>query len=784
MTPLAKAHKNKTFQTLQGHTEDALKILKAYIGRNSKVIEQFCWRWGIGTSDFLRSLYLTVYFHDIGKLTQQFQQNIREGKSSPKYPHALYGVYLLSHAEVPQLMDAPLELAAILGHHTQLYTGIYEREDIGKPRFIEDEIKKFVDDVETPYKKHEFDRYFNPEKINLRRVPRYRTGRVEDLLDELKNSAYSYKDKIKLKSIFTFLFSILQTCDDYASVAFEKFAEENPGGGIYDSVLEAPEEYVPVLEIDNPVVQILGDKKPYRYQEEIYNGASPFSMLFAPCGRGKTEAALLWALKIMREHSRNKIVFAMPTQTTSNAMYDRLCEIFGKENVGLFHGRSFIKLKSEKVDEYEGELEEKDLEEIKSETFKGNVFFKPVTVTTVDHLIYSFVHGFSQADFALGNLQNAVVVFDEVHYYERKTLEHLITLFRILYSMQIPHLLMSGTLPEFLKREVKKFGEYTIFEDTDGIKFKPFIIEFHREHLINVEANSKILSEIEANYNKNLNQFVILNTVDRAINFYKKLVELMGEDKNIILYHSRFIFRDRAKKEDEIMKKAKEKPLILVATQVIEISLDISCDVMYTELAPPDALGQRAGRLNRKGEKPESNGFVHKLKVFLPENELPYTRELLKYSEEELHKYLKACNYGDIKNFCDSVYDRVYKYLDIPSNLRDAFNECVIFGYSPSEIAFSEDEGKIIQIREENQRKIEVIPESMFLKYDEKALSVEFTTKVPLWWIKNEIDEFGKAVNFYMHENAKGKTFRICTFPYTYSIGLERRAVGKACNVI
>ncbi len=64
-------------------------------------------------------------------------------------------------------------------------------------------------------------------------------------------------------------------------------------------------------------------------------------------------------------------------------------------------------------------------------------FFKPITVTTIDHIIYSFVHGFNQSDFALGNLQSAVLIFDEVHYYETKTLNHLYSLFNILKMMNI-----------------------------------------------------------------------------------------------------------------------------------------------------------------------------------------------------------------------------------------------------------------------------------------------------------------------------------------------------------
>jgi len=67
----------KYFQTLEGHTKDALKILKTYIQRNHDVISQFCERWGLNKEKFLRNLFLTVYLHDIGKLTKEFQENIR-----------------------------------------------------------------------------------------------------------------------------------------------------------------------------------------------------------------------------------------------------------------------------------------------------------------------------------------------------------------------------------------------------------------------------------------------------------------------------------------------------------------------------------------------------------------------------------------------------------------------------------------------------------------------------------------------------------------------------------
>ena len=104
--------------------------------------------------------------------------------------------------------------------------------------------------------------------------------------------------------------------------------------------------------------RILKNNNPYFYQVDqpgrLCGDIPFFGLLFAPCGRGKTETSLIWALKALKKYKRNKIVFAMPTQITSNAMWERFCEIFGngesqqerietgKKQVGLFHGKSFM----------------------------------------------------------------------------------------------------------------------------------------------------------------------------------------------------------------------------------------------------------------------------------------------------------------------------------------------------------------------------------------------------------------------------------------------------------
>jgi CRISPR-associated endonuclease/helicase Cas3 len=127
---------------------------------------------------------------------------------------------------------------------------------------------------------------------------------------------------------------------------------------------------------------------------------------------------------------------------------------------------------------------------------------------------------------------------------------------------------------------------------------------------------------------------IILNTVKTAQQVYLALKEIKGADVDVVLFHSRFM----ASRRDEIEKKAlelfdkrsllsesdanhKARPerVILVATQVVEQSLDIDFDEMITELAPIDLILQRVGRLHRHNRKERPTGQIPKIHVLLPD---------------------------------------------------------------------------------------------------------------------------------------------------------------------
>jgi len=771
----------KYFQTLNGHTIDALKILKQYIETNKSEIEEFCNRWGMDKSKLYKNLFLMVYLHDIGKLTKDFQKNIKNNKRSNKFPHSFYAMGILDNVNVDDFVKL-----SILGHHSQLYDRLYHNyQTIKKTEYLIEDINNFLTNSYNVYNYLNFNKYFEFNGLNTINIDRSAKPKiVRDIPNNKLKSKYSgdnlltnqKEDIVKIKSIYSFMLSILKTSDIYSSYNFERYILENDLKCNYlEDILTNPEQYIPKLKKEyNPNFKL------YKYQNEIKNKTKKFQILFAPCGRGKTEASLLWAFEIMRKYNKNKIIFALPTQTTSNFMYDRLKKEFGKENVGIYHGMSSVKLKNDRNNENINNFDDMDLDdeyedyettlmkEVGDENFKGKTFHKPINITTIDHLIYSFIHGYKESDFALGNIQNALIIFDEVHYYEKTTLSHLFELFNILREMDIPHLLMSGTIPKFLN---EKIGYDTIV-DVEGLEYRPFKMFFKEQDIFNEEVFDSIID----NYFNGKTQFIVLNTVSKSKKFYKTLMDKLEDydikDPDVILYHSQFTYNDRNRKEKEIKEKynnKNKKPFILIATQVIEISLDISADLMYSEVAPIDAIGQRAGRLNRRGKIPDGI-----LNIYFSEKNIPYDKELMKNTEDILKKYSgNAISYGDIKKMCDELYTD-YNLED--SNLKRFFDSNTLFGHSHKDIRYSEEEGKFFKVRENGHLKIDVIPNSIY-NNEESRLNIENIVKYPYYRYKNEVEN-GELIHFDVVYK-KDKLYVICMYDYSYEFGFHDNVIDK-----
>jgi len=761
-----KRDQDDIFQTFEGHTFDAFLILKDYMIKNQGTLRCFSGNFNLEYDTLCNLLFLTIYLHDIGKLTEEFQRKIKNSKSTGEVSHAFFGLPFVN-SNLPEDLNIIMRLV-VLSHHSQLYNQIYQDANLStKVTYIQKLINEYIEKAIEVYNQ-EFRSIFQMQYFPQYKIPNYlNNSELNENIKEKEIAYLKYKQEKKLKSertkaIYALTLSVLKYCDQKAS---KNFGEINLNGKkIFGSLLS----FRDAQKFNYSQNVFIVDRNrlfanPFDYQKEVlkidYNG-----IIFAPCGRGKTEAALNTSLNIIKKYHKNKIIFALPTQITSNMMFKRMQEIFGEENVGIYHGLSrFL---------HEMEKDEAKDEEIETLIRDEKVFAKPVTVTTIDHLIYSLIHGYKQADYAFGNILNSVVVFDEIHYYEKDTLRYIIDVIKIFNQLKIAHIAMSGTFPDFLKDRLNKIGDYTEIRDEKGLAFSPFLIEC---------KNSKLfdnISEIFNLYHKGKTQIIIVNTVKRAQSLYKEIAKLIKE--NIILYHSVFTHYDRAyskeSKENNILSLNKLKePWIIISTQALEISVDISCDIMHTELAPVDALGQRGGRLNRGG-KTHNNCYI--LYIYTPDDHKPYYfgKEGEEDFVEKTKKVIKngEITYKKIKQWCDEVYQNTEL---LSTELENVFQDCILFGFHPNEIRYSEEQGNRIQIRKDNFVKVDVIPEEYWEKYDLKNKSNrinKFEVKIPYFWCKKYNDQF------YLAEDEYNNKHMITVIPYTAEYGFDLDKISEA----
>lgn len=349
----------------------------------------------------------------------------------------------------------------------------------------------------------------------------------------------------------------------------------------------------------------LSPLRPFQRYLGTYKGDM---FLEAPTGSGKTNAALLWALN--NRIKGDRIFYILPYQASIEAMADTLENIFGRENVGVLHSRALDYAFREHFEQSESYQESESY--AKKDTALNRLAHKPIKITTPFQLLKWFF-GITRFEIGISEMTGGIFIFDEIHAYDTHVTALIVEMVKILKKMGARLLFMSATFPSFLKELLREAVGYEISSTSletcnqDDWTKKFLTLARHRIRLHDTSLEN-LLGEIAKSVKDGKRVLVVANRVAQAQDIYCKLKEdLKGYD--IRLLHSRFIRRDRVEKEQDIIKALKfensEKVQVLVATQVVEVSLDISFDVIYTEIAPVDDLLQRFGRVNRYGHNPD-----------------------------------------------------------------------------------------------------------------------------------------------------------------------------------
>ena len=338
-------------------------------------------------------------------------------------------------------------------------------------------------------------------------------------------------------------------------------------------------------------------------------------ILIGSTGLGKTEASLLWI-------GNNKGFYVLPLKTAINAMYRRIKNTLYKDdytkNLGLLHGE-LENIYLEEDDESSRALDSETEESMKFWEYYGltRAMSLPLTICTPDQ-VFRFAFKYCSYELQLATYSYSKMVIDEIQAYSPDILATLIYALQLIDMVGGKFAITTATLPPFIKdllqEGIDKKIEYK--EDiflNNKIRHRVSL----RHSVINIDDIKDFIED--KYYQESMKLLVVVNTVTKAQGIYRELKSWLDENDIEIemnLLHSKFTVQHRSEKEDAILKDGEskcKKRVIWISTQVVEASLDIDFDYLFTELSDLSSLLQRLGRCNRKGLKSvdEFNSYVY-----------------------------------------------------------------------------------------------------------------------------------------------------------------------------
>ena len=372
------------------------------------------------------------------------------------------------------------------------------------------------------------------------------------------------------------------------------------------------------------------DSKKFWIQKQLAQ-LSPHTFIIAPTGWGKTGLALLKTV-ISRP---TKIFYVLPTITAIRDFYSTLVRAFGDEYVGKYFFFADIDVfsRSEEIEESARII---DL---------YRYFVPKINVITIDQLMLTMLH-VGKYHVRWFNFRDSLFIFDEFHLFTTEMIYVLKAFYEVFAKQYKVRSLFMSASPIGISDEryntKTPIGELIeTIKSTSGeesVKIKVLKEHYNRlaRHKIELIHRSESIEEIiDDAILARRKILIILNTVPRAISLYKQLKEKYRTIQQALI-HSRFATKDRLVKEGQILKLAKRKdPCIIVSTQVVEVSLDISFDLLITEVAPIPALIQRLGRINRYSATTEKiNAYIH-----IVPSDTPYSPIEMKASREIIYAF-------------------------------------------------------------------------------------------------------------------------------------------------
>lgn len=408
-------------------------------------------------------------------------------------------------------------------------------------------------------------------------------------------------------------------------------------------------------------------------------------ILEAPMGCGKTEAGLYAACRLAQRWGKEGFYVALPTAATSNQMYGRvntMLERLQDPQAKLMHSMAWLMDKQEH--RYQTE-DESDAQLWTAPMRRGLI--SPFAVGSIDQVMMSSMRT-KYGVLRLAGLTQKVLIIDELHSYDAymgSIIESLLKWCRVLH---IPVVMLSATLPAEKKESFAKCYAYQenildsavypaitlLYDDRPpkqiAVPDKKHQMQIHIDMQPYLEKPAEITGLIKEKVGQTGGCCcVLLNTVSEAQAVYREILAQMPE-MPCLLFHARFSANRRQEIERECLEKLstdkdkRPKRFVVVATQVVEQSLDLDFDYMISDICPIDLLLQRMGRLWRHADTVRPDGLSSpEMTVLVPDTAdyqksgVVYPEILLQKSVKELLAHTEISLPEDIPIMVQNVYN-------------------------------------------------------------------------------------------------------------------------------
>ena len=700
---------NSSITDIAEKTEEKQKTLKEHHKDIVTCAEMFFLEYGEYFTEKEKKLVVEACrIHDLGKVNLVFQAMICpklaekfhiDVRKTQQIPHGFLSAVTISLDEFDDLSELFSDkdfgpfITAVYYHH--------DRED----HYNSPAIRKYAE----KYYMKQIEEYLN------RKIRKLNCSNLDDLL--FRNNVYTGKyipDSNAWKE-YLLIKGLLNKFDYTVSAGYENA----------ESAIDLHEK-----KLVKNIEKFLNGKELRPVQKFMKMNRDKNLIVIAPTGSGKTEASLLWM-------NGEKSFYTLPLKVSSNAIYLRIKENYEYKDVALLHSDAMAVY----LREYNGN------EDIGEKYERSKMLSQPLTVCTVDQL-FRFVYRALGTEIFAATLKYSKLVLDEIQAYEPRVIATIIYGLKMIQEMGGKFAIITATFPPVLKYFMEQYGlvegKQYIFKDFTG---KEYQVEKYPRHKVEIRHSEMNLDEIRLR-GKNRKVLVICNTVSKAQKLYKKL-----EGENVWLLHSKYIRRDRAFLERKIMGFSESgESGIWITTQIVEASLDIDFDILYTEMCTADSLLQRMGRCNRKGRYcpneanivvfDNRNGVSEGKRRSVYEDKL-YDRslELLSKYEHILFSEDKKTAYMNEVYSVDGVKETIY-FENIQKDLK-LFSEI-----HPTE--YSADEAEVRDIRS-----VTIVPENVYVENQNLfEYGVEFLKKPNMSrearsLIKSKLENLTLSLNLY-----------------------------------